>query len=117
MTAHLIRVNESGIATDKDGRQYRLVPVEPTTHMLVEAMSTQREPHIGFKPPQEYLREAYSEMLSAATVDLEGMAVKPEIVGYWRNEGWGEFTIPTSGAIPEHGWMPVVCLDALGVKP
>lgn len=29
-------------------------------------------------------------------------------IGYWRDDGaFGEFTIPTSGAIPEHGWRPV----------
>jgi hypothetical protein len=29
-------------------------------------------------------------------------------IGYYRAEGFGEFTLPTSGAIAEHGWQPVV---------
>lgn len=31
-----------------------------------------------------------------------------KVIGYYKDEGMGEFTLPTSGAIPEHGWEPVV---------
>ena len=34
------------------------------------------------------------------------------LIGYWRDDGWmGEFTCPTSGAMPEHGWQPVVLMS------
>lgn len=40
---------------------------------------------------------------------------RPEIIGYWRDDGaFGEFILPTSGAIPEHGWKPVVLLEEQG---
>ena len=81
MTTHLIRLTDGII--DKDGRQYRLVPVEPTSAMLVDAV---KERHgqatyrcvsaSGCVTFEQEARADYEAMLSAATVDLAGLAVK-----------------------------------------
>ena len=101
MTTHLIRFTD-GIATDASGRQYRLVPVEPSPTMIaaggisVVPEASAADIAIAIAAAKQVMMEGdtgtdtidlvaatlstmipfYRTMLSAATVDLEGMAVR-----------------------------------------
>ena len=72
MTSHaeqfLLRVNFAGEVTDASGKQYRLVPVEPTEAMYRASFSKSTD------------KQIYLAMLSAATVDLERMAVDAPVM-------------------------------------
>lgn len=101
MTTYLVPVTD-GIATDADGRQYRLVPVKPQWKML--CAGTEYDTNDEHADLGADVANIYRTMLSAATVDLAGMAVKvPERAPY----PYAEYSY-------EHGWD--CCLDALGVK-
>ena len=120
MTTHLIRVTSDGIATDKDGRQYRLVPVEPSRALIdkgAQAIAmwethcvwpTSWDP-VQVRQMRSDAKKAYNAMLSAAAIDLAGVAVKIPSTYGWQSKGM-EYDLGYKDGF-------TAAIDAFGVKP
>lgn len=116
MTTYLLRANERGEILDAEGRVVgKVVPVEPTIAMLVDAVKVRHGDAtyrcVSATGCATFEREAsddYTAMLSAATLDLSAVAVKVP-----RSIQCGEFEHARLVDRAE-GWN--ACLDALGVK-
>ena len=116
MTKHVLLINDDGTAT-VGGVTVRVVPLEPTSAMLVDAV---KERHgqatyrcVSASGCVEFEAEAradYEAMLSAAAIDLSSLPVVPE-----------RLKSPPFGWLPDDGGEEYAqaynaALDAMGVK-
>lgn len=107
---HLLRANEKGDILDADGKVVgRVVPVEPTEAQVISGTNAVIGGFESDKPSPLIAYCTYLEMLSAAAIDLAGVAVKIPSTYGWQSKGM-EYDLGYKDGF-------TAAIDALGVKP